>query len=103
MNCPFLKVGGIELREGRLEEIIEDVEQNDLNVFYCHKTVHSKKTGGRWLQNGDYIRSKQESICAGSIIYLEKRKRPSVYMRIGRAFEMYKPERLKNSYDLVID
>ena len=102
-NCPFLKEGGIELREGRLEEIIKTITEDDMQVFHCHKTVHNNKTGGEWNDEGNYKPSNLESLCAGYIIYLEKLKRPSVTMRIGRVLNMYKQEVLKKHFAIIID
>ncbi|HGW3237511.1 TPA: hypothetical protein ACNKCC_005820, partial [Klebsiella pneumoniae] len=39
-NCPFRKEGAIELAPGRLEGIINDIVENDMTTFHCHKTVH---------------------------------------------------------------
>lgn len=102
-NCPFLKEGAIELREGRLNEIIKDISENDLSVFYCHKTVHNGKTGGEWTEEEGYKPSGLESVCAGSIIYLEKIRKPSVFMRLGRVLNVYLPSRLQSSFDSVIE
>lgn len=101
-NCPFLKEGAIELEEGRLEGIIESIMSDDNTVFHCHKTVHCD-SGGDWDDEQGYKPSGYESVCAGSLIYLEKHKNPSVTMRIGRALGMYDPKRLQSSFDKVID
>ncbi|EHT4851901.1 hypothetical protein KX882_002469 [Escherichia coli] len=39
-NCPFLKENGIELVEGRLDSIKEDLINNDETPFFCHKTTY---------------------------------------------------------------
>lgn len=102
-NCPFLKVGAIELLPGRLEGIIDDLVSDDHTSFQCHKTVHNKRTGGEYDEDGKYTASGRESMCAGAMIYLEKLGRPSVAMRLGRVWGIYDPERLKDSFEDVID
>ncbi|MGX4925847.1 hypothetical protein ACUYF2_24335 (plasmid) [Escherichia coli] len=81
-NCPFRKEGAIELAPGRLEGIINDIVENDMTTFHCHKTVHSK-SGGEWDEEGNYAPSGQESMCAGAAAYLMKIGRPTVAMRIA--------------------
>lgn len=102
-NCPFLKNGAISLAPGRLEGIVDTLMTDDHSTFQCHKTVHSARTGGEWDDDGNYVSSGQESMCAGAMIYLEKTGRPTVAMRIGRAVGIYQPELLEPHFDLVID
>lgn len=102
-NCPLLKVGAIELSPGRLESIIDRLLNDDHSTFQCHKTVHNKRTGGEWDDAGEYHASGQESMCAGAMIYLEKVGRPTVGMRLGRLYGLYDPERLKSSFEDIID
>lgn len=102
-NCPFRTVGAIELREGRLDGIIEGLIEDDHSSFHCHKTVHSERTGGEWTEEGGYQASGRESMCAGAMIYLEKIGRPTVGMRLGRAFGIYDPAALAPSFDEVIE
>jgi len=40
-QCPFLKEGGVQLCEGRIEEIVADI--NEDKPFFCHKTTEKKK------------------------------------------------------------
>ncbi|MDH0341983.1 hypothetical protein [Chromobacterium haemolyticum] len=102
-NCPFLKVGAIDLAPGRLKGIIDGLVHDDHSTFQCHKTVHSNRTGGQWGDDGNYRASGHESMCAGAMIYLEKLGRPTVGMRLGRVFGLYSPERLKPCFDDVIE
>jgi hypothetical protein len=81
-NCPFRKEGAIHLSEGRLEAIIDHLVKNDYSTFQCHKTVHHK-TGGDWDDEGNYLPSGNESMCAGAAAYLMKLGRPTVGMRIA--------------------
>lgn len=102
-DCPFLKEGAIDLRPGRLENIISALESDDNNTFLCHKTVHNALTGGEWDDDGKYHHSGLESYCVGALIYLEKSRRPNVAMRLGRALGMYDPKNLEDSFDKVIE
>ena len=102
-NCPFLKFGAIELAPGRLDGIVEQLVTDDHSTFHCHKTVHNDRTGGVWNDEGHYVASGKESMCAGAMIYLEKMGRPTVGMRLGRVFGLYDPDRLRPTFADVID
>jgi hypothetical protein len=102
-NCPFRCDGGLELEPGRLDGIVTGLVQDDYSTFQCHKTVHNERTGGEWTDDGDYLPSGQESMCAGAIIYLEKLGRPTVGMRLGRMLGVYQPELLLPFYSDIID
>lgn len=88
-NCPFLKVGAIPLRPGRVEGIIKQLTTDDQSTFPCHKTTH--KPG------------KTPSYCVGALVYLDKAKSPNVAMRLGVALGMYDPDALTPCYDDVIE
>lgn len=92
-NCPFRKTGAIKLQPGRLHGIIATLIDNDHTTFQCHETVHGP-TGGEWDEENQYVASGQEAMCAGAMIYLEKRGRPTVAMRLGQLLGRYKPETL---------
>ncbi|MDW5418127.1 hypothetical protein R6242_16290 [Iodobacter sp. CM08] len=102
-NCPFLKMGAIDLMPGRLQSIIENLVNDDYSTFQCHKTVHDKRSGGSWNEEGEYKASRQESMCAGAMIYLEKVGRPTVGMRVAKVFGIYNVESLSSSFNDVID
>ena len=87
-NCPFRKENGVILNPGRLESIAQGLIDDDMSTFQCHKTVHNKK-GGDWDDEGNYTPSGNESMCFGVMVYLHKKRRPSVGMRIGLATGMY--------------
>jgi len=93
-NCPFRRKGAIQLEPGRLEGIIGHLMGDDWSTFPCHKTVHNERTGGDWTDEGEYQASGAESMCAGAMIYLEKVGRPTVGMRLGQRFGMYRPAEL---------
>lgn len=96
-NCPFRKVGAIQLRPGRVEAIVDGLIRNDQSTFHCHKTVHGPKGGGDGELTGE------ESYCTGSMIYLQKIGQPNVAMRLGAGLKMFKPDDLAAQYDVVID
>ncbi|WP_249362277.1 MULTISPECIES: hypothetical protein [unclassified Burkholderia] len=102
-NCPFRKRDAIILAPGRLEGIIERLVRNDHSTFHCHKTVHNTRTGGVWDDDGHYVASGQESMCAGAMIYLEKIGRSTVGMRLGRVLGKYDVERLSPAFGDIID
>jgi len=101
-NCPFLKQGAIELAPGRLDGIIAGLIKDDRSTFQCHKTVHSAR-GGEWDDEGNYIPSGHESMCAGAAAYLMKRKRPTVGMRIAFAMGVASPDDWDDAQALTIE
>lgn len=73
-NCPFRLEEAIELREGRLEGIINSLLRDDHSTFHCHKTLgYSGK------------KPAVKAMCAGAAAYLMKRGRPTVGMRLAFA------------------
>lgn len=90
-NCPFLVEGAIELQPGRVERIIETLLTDDRSTFQCHKTVHSAR-GGEWDDEGNYMPSGHEAMCAGAAAFLMKRGRPTVGMRIAFALGAAQPD-----------
>lgn len=104
-NCPFKKVGAINLAPGRVEGIVQGLLENDREWFMCHKTVHHPK-GGEWVETEegtDYEPSGNESQCAGAMAYLQKIRRPSLSMRMAYAIGIMKPEELEALSDEIID
>lgn len=101
-NCPFRKEGAIELSSGRLQGIISSLVDDDQGTFQCHKTVHSSR-GGEWNDDGEYIPSGHESMCAGAAAYLMKKGRPTVMMRMGFALGAAQPGDWDEAKSAVID
>ena len=101
-NCPFRKVGAIRLNEGRLESIIDALTEDDMGTFQCHKTVHSSN-GGTWDDEGNYIPSGNESMCAGAAAYLMKVGRPTVLMRASFALGLSKPSDWDEAKEMIIE
>lgn len=101
-NCPFLKEGAIDLRPGRLEGIVSELESDDTATFMCHKTVHTSK-GGSWSEDGHYQPSGHEAMCAGAVAYLLKVRRPTIGMRLAFMGGEASPEQWDEAKTLVID
>ena len=103
-DCPFRKDGAIGLAPGRLDGIVQGLQDDDWSTFHCHQTAYSPTTGGAWDdEEGKYQSSGQEGMCAGAIIYLEKACQPTVGMRLGRLLGVYDPTKLLPYYDQVIE
>lgn len=84
-DCPFLEDGGIELQDGRLEQIKRDLMTDDERPFHCHKTTYSN--GGIYDENSEkYLPSGKELYCAGAMAFLHANRRMNVPMRLGIVF-----------------
>lgn len=82
--------------------IVSDLINDDYSTFQCHKTVHCS-TGGEWDDNGEYIPSGNESMCAGAATYLIKAGRPTVRMRMAHVMGIAKFELYDDAKELIID
>lgn len=106
-NCPFLKVGAIDLREGRLQGIARDLTADDRTPFLCHKTVHVKGNEGEVIEDEEgfetHLPGPKSSICAGSMAFLMKARSPNVAMRMGIAFGLLDIEELRAFANEIID
>lgn len=98
-NCPFLKKGAIELRPGRIEEIMERIE-DDTIIFPCHKTVRYDKAND---DEESVVPFMDSSACAGAMIYLAKIGRPNIAMRLGARMGLISEADLMAQSDKVID
>lgn len=83
-DCPFRRRGAIPLEPGRLADIKASLLEDDHMSFSCHKTVHGPR-GGDWTDDGQYLPSGHEAMCAGAAAFLMRHQRPSVAMRIAFA------------------
>lgn len=102
-NCPFRRDGhAIPLNPGRLEGIVDDLLQDDMSTFQCHKTVHCDK-GGEWDEDYKYLPSGHEAMCAGAMGYLYKAGRPTVAMRMALALGLLTEAELSHMADEIID
>lgn len=103
-NCPFRNDGkAIQLAPGRVEGIVKDLEENDTQIFHCHKSVHSKDGGEFNEDTGLYESSGNEKVCRGALIYMQKKKRLPVLARIAVAFKVITIEDLEAQSCKVID
>ena len=75
-NCPFLKVGGIRLRKGRVREIARYFTDVQGGTFPCHKTVKGDDDEDRPMRRG-------EQMCMGGILFADKQGRANQMVRIG--------------------
>lgn len=105
-NCPFLKVGAIPLRPGRVEGIIANHAIHDATTFPCHKTT-SGKQGGEWIEDEEgeevYAPSGNESPCMGAIAYLTRMGRMPVLARIAIQYRMLTLDEITANYPIIID
>ncbi|WP_182102504.1 hypothetical protein [Niallia taxi] len=102
-NCPFLKEGGVPLAKGRLDGIVQELVEKDMD-FTCHKTIDYKSqmvetTDGDEEFVKDYERNQH---CAGALIFLEKMDRPNQAMRLGERLGLYNRFELEG-HELVIE
>ncbi len=101
-NCPFLRAHGIPLRHGRLKRIVAGLVSDDLSSFVCHKTVNyaaEDDPEGR----GKAEITAGEVMCAGAAAYLQKIGRPTVGMRVAKAFGEIEQDHWREAMDLVVD
>lgn len=85
-NCPFSKKQQGFLDGGRMEQIATDLLSD--KSFNCHKTTHKK--------------DREQSHCAGALIFLEKNKRPNQAMRFFERLGIYNHTKLEE-FDMVFD
>lgn len=99
-NCPFLKEGAIDLREGRLDGIKSDLINNSFASFPCHKTTYA--TGGESSECGEhYHPSGKESQCAGAIAFLLANGMSNVYMRLAMSAGLFNPADYGDAINLI--
>jgi len=99
-NCPFLKEGGIELNEGRLNDIKSTLLNNSFASFECHKTTYA--TGGEMSECGEhYHASGKESHCAGATAFLIANGTSNVYMRLAFSGGQIKPSDFDEAITLI--
>ncbi len=90
-NCPFRKVGAIELHSERLPSIVAELLANDRRWFKCHKTLHLKP------------RARRDAQCVGSMVYLLKAGAPSVSMRLAASLGLLDFDALRAQADEIIE
>jgi hypothetical protein len=103
-NCPFLKVGAIELRLGRLDGIVSALAKGEHGTFHCHKTVHSDDDDDGDLDDeGVYRPSGREAMCAGAAALMMKRDSPTLMMQFAFATGAASPSDWDAVQPLIID
>ena len=80
-GCPFRREGGVRLRPRRAREIADYATDSQGAMFACHETTGVK--GRR--------KAKEESQCAGSLIFAEKQGRANQMTRIMERLGLYNP------------
>jgi hypothetical protein len=101
-DCPFLKVGAIDLAPGRLEGIKQRLLSNDQEGFPCHSIALSS-AGGFVDDDGEYHASKDDAMCAGAAAFLLKKGTSTVAMRIAFAVGVIKPTDWDKTKKLIVD
>jgi hypothetical protein len=86
-NCPFRNDIRPYLRPERVREIEASLEQAE---FPCHKTTDLSDDSSE----EEYVRTGNESHCAGALILLEKLEQPSQMMRICERLGIYDRRKL---------
>jgi len=86
-NCPFRNDGaGVELREGRLQHIVNGLLADDTRTFVCHKTLDSERM-----------------TCAGAVGVMSKAGRLPVIARLGLVYGVISQNDIEASAAMVID
>jgi hypothetical protein len=84
VHCPFRKDIRAYLTKSRVREIERSLVRA---TFPCHETTTHN-------DDGEYVRTGDETHCAGALILLEKLERPSQMMRIAERLRLYDRRRL---------
>ncbi len=85
-NCPFRRVGGVRVNAERAEELTDNALSTQGASFACHKTV--KALGSK---------AKEESHCAGALIFSEKNGNATQLMRIMERLGAYDARKLNRA------
>lgn len=88
-KCPFRTDVPPYLRPERVQQIATDVQNGA--PFWCHETTvpDENDDGGTEMTRGP-----ETSVCAGSIILMEKQETPNQHLRIAERLGMYDRERM---------
>lgn len=92
-DCPFLREKKFRLR--RLEQFASAGE------FVCHKTAEVNDNNDDGPSTFEAKRNGKSSVCAGMLIYNEKRGRPNQMMRVSERLGLYDPTKLEMDSDVV--
>lgn len=109
-NCPFRKVGGVDLRDGRLDAIITGLIKDDTQSFLCHKTLNTEgnEADDDSLEDADaQVDTRRiyedEKMCAGAAAFLLKAGRPTIGMRYAMIAGSVAPDHWSEAESFVID
>jgi len=83
-HCPFRKDIRPYLTRGKVREIERSLVHA---CFPCHETTQHD-------DDGAYLKTEEETHCAGALILLEKLERPSQMMRIAERLHLYDRRKL---------
>lgn len=90
-NCPFLRVGGVRLTQGRVREIAGVMLNSQGGTFACHKTTTLEANGEGQEDNVATLDSQH---CVGALIFAEKHGVANQAMRIAERLGLYKASEL---------
>lgn len=97
-DCPFVE-GGVQLSQGRFEEIVGGLLEDDRSQFYCHKTIDY---GRMDEETGEMDYSGDETVCMGSLAYVRRHHGTlPVTARLALSMKILKLEDLEASEQLV--
>lgn len=86
-NCPFLAEGAIELRPGRVQQIVTGLLADDYSIFVCHKTLDAAQT----------------SACMGALAYQWRARRLPVSARLALRFADLTVADLEAAGQIIVD
>lgn len=99
--CPFKRGTPLTLREGRVEEIVNNMLASDGGAFPCHKTIEHSED-----DDESFTELPNCKHCAGALIFAEKHGRATQGMRLAERFSGYDAAALmadKEALDSVFD
>ena len=81
-DCPFRNDDkAISLRDGRREEIIEDLLSGKSSTFHCHKTVYRK--GAKNFDDEGLYKPKDVAMCPGAMAVARKMGRDPQMIQVA--------------------
>lgn len=78
-NCPFKRTNFVALPQWRVKEVANNMLSPSGKSFNCHKTTGAESG----------VPAKEEQHCAGALIFAEKHKIATQWMRIGERIRLY--------------
>jgi len=93
-DCPFRRVGGVQLTRGRVREIARLVTSNPGATFACHKTTVDDD------ETGDRVETPESQHCAGALVFAHRQGRYPQLVRIAGRLGMYDPDALEGEAEI---